>query len=95
MVGVNRKILAAGAMALGLLFITLGLYQTNQYMVSSATAAATLKSFGQLGAEAGSYTAQLTASMAEVSGALAQAIFLDYALGAVLVLLGLFVYPEK
>jgi len=91
----DRKILGATAIGLGLLFITVGLYQTNQYMVSSATAATTLKSFGQLGAEAGSYAAQLSASMAEVSGALAQAIFLDYALGAVLVLAGLFVYPGK
>ena len=91
----NRKALGAAIIGMGLLCIVLGLYQANQYMVSSATSSATIKSMGALGTEADAYTAQLATSMAEVSGALMQVIFIDFALGIVLVLAGLFVYPDK
>ena len=91
----NRKALGAAIIGMGLLCIVLGLYQANQYMVSSATSSATIKSMGALGAEADTYATQLATSMAEVSGALMQVIFIDFALGIVLVLAGLFVYPDK
>lgn len=91
----NRKAFGAAIIGLGILCLVLGLYQVNQQMVSGATTAATIKSMGALGTEADAYTAQLTSSMAEVTGAVTQAIFIDFALGIVLVLAGLFVYPDK
>ncbi len=91
----NRKALASALIGLGLLFMTLGLYQVNQYMISGATASATMSSFTQLGAEAEAYAAQLSASLAQMSGTLAQVIFIDFALGIVLALAGVFAYPDK
>lgn len=94
----NGKALGAAAIALGLLFIAVGLYQTNQYIVSGATTAATLKMYDQLGMDAQALALQkasTAASMAEVTGALVTAIFIDYALGFVLVIIGLFMYPDR
>lgn len=91
----NRKALAASAIALGVLLIAIGVYQVNQQMVSAATASSTLQSFSQLGAEAEPYATQLQTSMAQVSGALTQAIFLDFAVGAVLLLAGLLLCPDR
>jgi dTDP-4-amino-4,6-dideoxygalactose transaminase len=96
--GMNRKAISSAAIALGVLLLAIGVYQTNQYLVSSATASATVESFGQLGVDATGgvdYAAQLNTSLSKVSGALTQAIFIDYALGLVFLLAGLMAYPDK
>jgi len=98
----NKKALGAALIGLGLLFVSLGLYQANQYMISQSTASAALKSYDQLAQLSPDYAeqaqvqkAQTAASLAEATGALVQAVFIDFALGIVVVMAGLFIYPDK
>lgn len=88
----NRKAISLAAILIGALLVTLGFYQVNQYIVTSATANAAMKQMSSLGAEA---SAELAAGMSEAMNVLLQTMAVDFVAGVILLAAGISSYPSE
>lgn len=92
-----KKILSTFFVMLGALMFTLAVYQSNQYMQVSAALGPSLAQLNQLGSGSGADAAQYESAkqvLSATTNSILLAMFIDFVLGIVFLLVGYFTYNE-
>ncbi len=92
-----KKILSTFFVMFGALMFTLAIYQSNQYMQVSAALGPSLAQLSQLSGTAGADAAQLESAkqvLSATTNSILLAMFIDFALGVIFLLVGYFTYTE-
>ncbi|MBI5228665.1 hypothetical protein HY991_01035 [Candidatus Micrarchaeota archaeon] len=90
----KKKILCTSAIVIGVSLLILGLFQLNQYITTSAIVQnykSTLSNIASSAPEA----EQLLSTLGEAPNSILLSMLTDFGLGAILLILGTVLYPER